>query len=98
VRPAPAGTPILTASATVAPLLIDDMQITLGMREGTERIEFSNECLNIALCVWPIVHPKDSFVDLLFLIPPGAKERAKLEITIVYTNERVLAELMCDML
>ncbi|KAF8526731.1 P-loop containing nucleoside triphosphate hydrolase protein [Gautieria morchelliformis] len=94
----PAGLPVLAASATVAPLLLEDLQNTLHIGEAAEIIEFSNARPNLALCVRPILQPEDAFAELSFLVPHEAQRLEDLESPIIYFNDRTEAELACDML
>ncbi|KAF8499420.1 P-loop containing nucleoside triphosphate hydrolase protein [Gautieria morchelliformis] len=94
----PAGLPLLAASATVAPLLLEDLQNTLHIGEAAEIIKFSNARPNVELCVQPILQPKDAFAELSFLVPHEAQRLEDLESTIIYFNDCTEAELACDML
>ncbi|KAH7870893.1 P-loop containing nucleoside triphosphate hydrolase protein [Lentinula edodes] len=75
----PSGVPVLTASATLPPEIIQDIESKLGLGDKCERISVSNEKPNVALSVRIIQHPLDSFADLaaLFPIDPTVTKRQR---------------------
>ena len=63
------------ASATFAPLVLQQIKTSFGLVSGTyEHIRRSNNRPNIHLHVQKIMHPVSSLLDLGFLIPENWKE------------------------
>ncbi|KAJ3757096.1 P-loop containing nucleoside triphosphate hydrolase protein [Lentinula raphanica] len=94
----PSGVPILTASATLAPEVIQDIEAKLGLGRKCERISVSNEKPNVALSVRIMQHPQDSFADLVTLFPSDPTGPDDFLQTLIYVNSRREAELVQDFL
>ncbi|KAJ3826951.1 P-loop containing nucleoside triphosphate hydrolase protein [Lentinula raphanica] len=94
----PSGVPILTASATLAPEVIQDIEAKLGLGQRCERISVSNEKPNVALSVQIMQHPQDSFADLIALFPSHSTGPDDFPQTLIYVNSRRDAELIQDFL
>lgn len=92
----PSGVPVLTASATLPPEIIQDIESKLGLGNKCERISVSNEKPNVALSVRIIQHPLDSFADLAALFPIDPTGPEDFAQTIIYVNSRHDAELIQD--
>ncbi|KAJ3816476.1 hypothetical protein F5880DRAFT_1494247, partial [Lentinula raphanica] len=94
----PSGVPVLTASATLAPEVIEDIEAKLGLGRKCERISVSNEKPNVALSVQIMQHPQDSFADLITLFPSSPTGPDDFLQTLIYVNSRREAELIQDFL
>ncbi|KAJ3969545.1 P-loop containing nucleoside triphosphate hydrolase protein [Lentinula raphanica] len=94
----PSGVPILTASATLAPEVIQDIEAKLGLGQRCECISVSNEKPNVALSVQIMQHPQDSFADLVTLFPSDPTGPDDFLQTLIYVNSRREAELVQDFL
>ncbi|KAK0435752.1 P-loop containing nucleoside triphosphate hydrolase protein [Armillaria borealis] len=92
----PGGLPILVASATMPPDVITDLTHKVGLTSECRRIAISNEKRNIALSVRLIQHAGDSYADLFTLIPHNAATPDDIDQTIIYVNERAVAERIQD--
>ncbi|KAJ3924685.1 MAG: P-loop containing nucleoside triphosphate hydrolase protein [Lentinula lateritia] len=92
----PSGVPVLTASATLPPEIIQDIKSKLGLGDKCERISVSNEKPNVALSIRIIQHPLDSFADLAALFPIDLTGPEDFAQTIIYVNSRHDAELIQD--
>lgn len=92
----PSGVPVLTASATLPPEIIQNIESKLGLGDKCERISVSNEKPNVALSVRIIQHPLDSFADLAALFPIDLTGPEDFAQTIIYVNSRHDAELIQD--
>ncbi|KAJ3709406.1 P-loop containing nucleoside triphosphate hydrolase protein, partial [Lentinula raphanica] len=95
----PSDVPVLTASATLAPEVIQDIEMKLGLGRKCERISVSNEKPNVAISVRIMQHPQDSFADLIFLFPNQPTPNAEdFDQTLIYVNSRQEAEQIQDFL
>jgi superfamily II DNA/RNA helicase len=74
----PSHIPFYVTSATLPPIVLDDVMSILHMQKSnTYILERSNDRHNISICVRELQHPANSYLDLAFLIPenlpPGWK-------------------------
>lgn len=96
----PSHVPFIVASATLPEHILDDIRAKLSVSRNAELITLTNARPNIALSVRTFKHSEESKADLAFLLPK-AGSNAKVEdidITLVYCNERIVAEDACDAL
>ena len=94
----PSGIPWQLPSATLPTEYIDDMIQRVGLNSDTVRIELSNAKPNIALSVRTLQCPKDSYLDLIPLIPLDTTEPGDIPQTLVYSNFRIEVEDMQDVI
>ena len=70
----PRHIPFYVTSATMPPIVLDDIMNNLQIRKDNAYIhERSNDRANVSICVRPMVHPAKSYLDLAFLIPVDPK-------------------------
>ena len=94
----PSHVPLTVASATLPQHVLEDIRTKLQLHKDAKVISLTNDRPNVALSVRTMRHPAESFGDLRFLIPEGAKEPADIPVTLVYCNERTVSEQAADTL
>ncbi|THU97464.1 P-loop containing nucleoside triphosphate hydrolase protein, partial [Dendrothele bispora CBS 962.96] len=95
----PSGLPVLLASATMPPDVIQDIFFKLGLPLNCPRIAVSNAKHNVALSVRVMQHPQKTYADLLFLLPTNpASNEQEIPQTLIYVNSRSEAEEIQDFL
>jgi superfamily II DNA helicase RecQ len=77
---------------------LDDICGKIRLSKTATKISFSNVRPNVALSVRSMQHPEESKADLRFLIPPHATKPEDIDITLVYCNQRLTTEDICDAL
>jgi superfamily II DNA helicase RecQ len=66
----PSHIPFYVTSATLPPIVLDDVMNILHMQKNnTYILERSNDRHNVSICVRELLHPASSYLDLAFLIP-----------------------------
>lgn len=66
----PKHIPFYVTSATLPPLVLQDVMDILHIRKDNAYIiERSNDRQNVSICVREMLHPANSYLDLAFLIP-----------------------------
>jgi hypothetical protein len=90
--------PTLAASATIPPMVKDDIFAKLALPKNTKTIAISNQKLNISLSVRTLQHPQTTRADLITLFPPNVNRFEDFPQTIVYCKHRPEAEEIQDFL
>jgi superfamily II DNA helicase RecQ len=94
----PSNVPFVIASATLPEHVLDDICAKLRLSESATKISLSNGRPNVALSVQSMGNTDESKADLRFLIPLNAKVPEDIPITLVYCNQRLTTEDICDKL
>ncbi|KAF9011536.1 P-loop containing nucleoside triphosphate hydrolase protein [Hymenopellis radicata] len=97
LRRMPSGVPVLIASATLPPEVMNDIQYKLRLTD-CRVISVSNEKLNVALSVRLLQFPSNSYADLITLFPRDGVSPDDFPQTLIYVNSRKVAEEMQDFL
>ncbi|EDR05878.1 uncharacterized protein LACBIDRAFT_302478 [Laccaria bicolor S238N-H82] len=94
----PKNVPIVVASATLPDHILDDIRRKLRLSQSVKVISVSNARPNVALSVRAMQHSDESKADLQFLIPKDASKPEDIPVTLVYCNQRTVAEDAADRL
>lgn len=94
----PSSVPFLLSSATFPDHVLDDVRGKIHLGKDATKISFSNARPNVALSVRSMRHPAESKADLRFLIPSNATRPEDIDITLIYCNQRLATEDICDAL
>ncbi|KAF8892723.1 hypothetical protein CPB85DRAFT_1177262, partial [Mucidula mucida] len=98
LRRMPTGVPVLVASATMPPEVMDDIRFKLQLGQNTEIIAVSNEKMNVALSIRILQHPQTTYADLITLFPRDGTSPSDFPQTLIYVNSRKVAEEIQDFL
>jgi superfamily II DNA helicase RecQ len=88
----PKNVPFLLASATLPEHVLDDIRLKLRLPKDVKMVRVTNARPNVALSVRAMQKKEKSMGDLRFLIPPRANKPEDIKITLVYCNQRGVAE------
>ncbi|KAL0058464.1 hypothetical protein AAF712_014850 [Marasmius tenuissimus] len=94
----PSTVPVLAASATMPPGVMQVIRTKLGIALTAPHIAVSNEKNNVSLSVRILQHPQDTYADLLDLFPLDATSPSNFPQTLIYVNSRQEAEEIQDFL
>lgn len=94
----PKNVPIVVASATLPDHILDDIRRKLQLSQSVKVVSVSNARPNVALSVRAMQHSDESKADLRFLIPKDASKPEDIPVTLVYCNQRTVAEDAADRL
>jgi len=94
----PSSIPFLISSATLPDHVLDDICGKMHLSKTAMKVSFNNASPNVALSVCSMQYPEESKADLRFLIPPHATKPDNIDITLVYCNQRLTTEDVCDAL
>ncbi|KAJ7054574.1 P-loop containing nucleoside triphosphate hydrolase protein [Mycena amicta] len=94
----PSGLPILGATATGPKEVLDAVVQNLGLAHDTPRICVSNAKLNVSLSVQVLQQEPKTYADLISLFPHDICDAKDFPQTLIYANERVIAEQIQDFL
>ncbi|THU86498.1 P-loop containing nucleoside triphosphate hydrolase protein, partial [Dendrothele bispora CBS 962.96] len=94
----PSSIPVLVASATMPNEVRLSIQYKLGLGRDCAHVAVSNAKPNVALSVRIMQHPQNTYADLMFLFLPDLRDATNFPQTLIYTNERQVAEEIQDFL
>lgn len=84
----PRGTPFVAMSATLSELVwLDVLEKLQFEKGGFVDLDISNDCHNVSLVVCAIHNPMNTYSDLDFLIPVGAKDPSEVKKAYVYADQ-----------
>ncbi|KIM45740.1 hypothetical protein M413DRAFT_430484 [Hebeloma cylindrosporum] len=83
----PKDTPIVAVTATLTPLVKDDLTTKLQLGNNHIYLNIGNDRPNVAQVVRAMEHPMNTFRDLDFLIPEDMNKREDIKKAFVYIDD-----------